>query len=116
MVRGAFHVVSGAARLFVVLQKRGIFHENRGEPSGVLCDLRFCAALKPPLCKGRRHGVSRDGGIVMQPKHKKPLVPLAKQLQTAPLFWRGMVWESFVSPTMKPAEIPVGFVGISRLR
>ena len=50
-------------------------------PFGVLCDLRFCAAPKPPLCKGRWHGVSRDEGIVIRPKHNKQLVPLAKQLR-----------------------------------
>ena len=33
---------------------------------GVPCNLRFCAAPKPPLCKGRWHGASRDGGIAMQ--------------------------------------------------
>ena len=32
-------------------------------PFGVVRIVRFCTAPKPPLCKGRCHGASRDGGI-----------------------------------------------------
>ena len=35
-------------------------------PFGAVRRVRFCTAPKPPLCKGRWHGVSRDGGIVRQ--------------------------------------------------
>ena len=43
-----------------VEQIRAYFHT----PSGVLCDLRFCDAPKPPLCKGRWHGVAVTEGLL----------------------------------------------------
>ena len=35
---------------------------------------------EPPLCKGRWHA-ERDGGIVMQRKHNKDIVPTARMLR-----------------------------------
>ena len=65
-------------------------------PFGVLCDLRFRAAPKPPLCKGRWHGVSRDGGIVMQPKHNRQLLSLAKQLRKEMTKEERHLWYDFL--------------------
>ena len=65
-------------------------------PFGVRYDLRFCAAPKPPLCKGRWHGESREVGIVMQPKHNKQLVPLAKQLRKEMTKEERHLWYDFL--------------------
>ena len=65
-------------------------------PFGVLCELRFRTAPKPPLCKGRWHGVSRGGEIVMQPKHDKQLVPLAKQLRKEMTKEERHLWYGFL--------------------
>ena len=63
---------------------------------GVVRIERFCTAQKPPLCKGRWHGASRDGGIVMQRKHNKQFVPLAKQLRKEMTKEERHLWYDFL--------------------
>ncbi|MDY3224287.1 MAG: endonuclease domain-containing protein [Candidatus Faecousia sp.] len=82
---------------FVLFQKEIKRYDQKMKLiKGVLCDLRFCAVPKPPLCKGRWHGGSRDGGIVMQPKHNKQLVPLAKQLRKEMTKEERHLWYDFL--------------------
>ena len=51
---------------------------------------------KPPLCKGRWPGVSRDGGIVMQSKYNKKLIPLAKHLRNVMTKEERHLWYDFL--------------------
>ena len=53
-------------------------------------------APRPPLCKGRWHGISRDGGIVMRSKHNKQLIPFAKQLRKEMTKEERHLWYDFL--------------------
>ena len=44
-------------------------------PFDVLCDLRFFAAPKPPLCKGRWHGEAVTEGLVGNLSTRYKLIP-----------------------------------------
>ena len=55
-----------------------------------------CTAPKPPLCKGRCRGVSRDGGIDMISKHNKQLVSYAKQLRKEMTKEERHLWYDFL--------------------
>ena len=50
---------------------------------------------KPPLCKGRWHA-KRDGGIVIQRKHNKDIVPTAKMLRKKMTKEEKHLWYDFL--------------------
>ena len=58
----------------------------------------------PPLCKGRWHGVSRDGGDAMQAKYNKQLIPMAKKLRKEMTKEERHLWYDFLR------NYPVKFV------
>ena len=54
------------------------------------------ARPKAPLMKGELSRRSRDGGIVMQRKHNKQIVPLAKELRKEMTKEERRLWYDFL--------------------
>ena len=58
---------------------------------------RFAPLSMPPLCKGRwQKSLIFDGGIVMQAKHNKQLVPFAKRLRKEMTKEERHLWYDFL--------------------
>ena len=58
-------------------------------PPSVVSKCALAGKQKPPLCKGRWHGISRDGGIVKVEFYAKTILQSASL--TAP-FTQGSLW------------------------